>query len=118
MKEAPMSDRDNDFGAFVSGFLIGGVIGAAVALLLAPQSGEETRALIRDKSIEIKDKVEKGAADARVRAEELARDAKTKAEELQRRGQVILEEQRTRIEQAIDAGKKAAQSKRAEIGGD
>jgi gas vesicle protein len=113
-----MSDRDNDFGVFFSGFLIGGLIGAAVALLFAPQSGEETRAMIRDKSIEIKDKVEQTAADARTKAEELAKDAKAKAEELQRRGQVILEEQRTRIEQAIDAGKKAAQSKRAQISGD
>jgi gas vesicle protein len=113
-----MSDRDSDFGAFLSGFLIGGLIGAAAALLFAPQSGEETRAMIRDKSIEIKEKVEQTAEDARAKAEELARDAKTKAEELQRRGQVILEEQRTRIEHAIDAGKKAAQSKRAEIRGD
>ena len=74
--------------------------------------------MIRDKSIEIKDKVEQTPAEARTKAEELAKDAKAKAEELQRRGQVILEEQRTRIEQAIDAGKKAAQSKRAQISGD
>ena len=33
-----MSDKNGDFGAFVSGFLIGGLVGAAVALLFAPQS--------------------------------------------------------------------------------
>ncbi|MBN2678350.1 MAG: YtxH domain-containing protein, partial [Anaerolineaceae bacterium] len=38
-----MSDRD-DFGAFIVGFLAGGLAGAAVALLFAPQSGAETRA--------------------------------------------------------------------------
>ena len=48
-----MSDRD-DFGAFIVGFLVGGLTGAAVALLFAPQSGAETRALIREKAIEIK----------------------------------------------------------------
>jgi len=36
---------DNDSGiAFVSGFLLGGVIGAAIGMLLAPKSGVETRA--------------------------------------------------------------------------
>ncbi|MGH2607283.1 MAG: YtxH domain-containing protein, partial [Anaerolineales bacterium] len=53
-----MSDRDSDFGAFFSGFVIGGLVGAAVALLMAPQSGEETRHMIRDKGIELKDQVE------------------------------------------------------------
>jgi gas vesicle protein len=48
-----MSDSSADFGAFVAGFLIGGLVGAATALLLAPQSGEETRAAIRDRSIEL-----------------------------------------------------------------
>src|SRR4030067_680013 len=94
-----------------------------------PQSGEEPRAMMRDKSIELKEQVEQTAADARAqaeqfaadartRAESIAKDARIKAEELQKRGQVVLEEQKTRIEKAIDAGKKAAQSKRAENEGE
>lgn len=109
-----MADRDGEFGAFISGFVIGGLVGAAVALLLAPQSGEDTRTLIRDRSIEIRDQVEQSAAEARARAESLAAEAKTRAEELQQRGQVVLEEQKSRIEKAVDAGKKAAQRKREE----
>ena len=50
-----MSDRD-EFGAFLVGFIVGGLTGAVVSLLFAPQSGEETRALIKDKSIELRDK--------------------------------------------------------------
>ena len=50
-----MSERD-EFGAFLVGFIVGGLTGAVVALLFAPQSGEETRALIKDKSIELRDK--------------------------------------------------------------
>lgn len=103
-----MADNDGDFGSFVSGFMIGGLIGAAVALLLAPQSGEETRILIRDKSIELKDQVESTASDARVRAEELAKDARVRASEAQKSGQVVLEQQKSRIEDALEAGKKAA----------
>ena len=34
-----MSDNDS-FGAFFAGFVIGGLVGAATALLMAPQSGE------------------------------------------------------------------------------
>jgi gas vesicle protein len=50
-----MSDRD-EFGAFLVGFLVGAVSGAVVALLFAPQSGEETRAIIGERSIELRDK--------------------------------------------------------------
>ena len=96
--------QDSDFGAFVAGFFIGGLAGAAVALLLAPQSGEETQKIIRDKSIELKDKAAETAdqarvranemaAEARVRADELARQARERGEELRTRGQGIYEEQ-------------------------
>jgi gas vesicle protein len=100
-----MSDRDSDIGAFLAGFVVGGLVGAAAALLLAPQSGEETRTLIRDKSIELKTQVEETAADARAKAERLAHDAKSRAEDLQRRGQVLLDEQKARL-----GGKKGSES--------
>ncbi len=90
-----MSD-ENEFGAFFSGFLIGGLVGAAVALLLAPQSGEVTREQIRDKSIELRDQ-----------AEVMAKDAMTTAEDLQKRGQVILEEQKSRVSKTGSAEPKA-----------
>jgi len=94
-----MAERDSDIGAFITGFVVGGLVGAAVALLLAPQSGEETRTLIRDKSIELRDQATQTATDVRARAERLAQDARTKAEDLQRRGQMVLEEQKSRLEQ-------------------
>ena len=47
-----MSDRD-DFGAFLIGFIVGGLTGAITALLFAPQSGEETRIMIKDRAIEL-----------------------------------------------------------------
>lgn len=113
-----MSDRDSDFGAFISGFVIGGLVGAAVALLLAPQSGEETRTIIREKGIELKDQVEQTAAETRAKAEQLAQDARDRAQDLQKRGQVILEEQKTRIEKAVDSGKRATRSKKKDEGKD
>ena len=65
-------DERSDFGAFFAGLIIGGLVGAAMALLMAPQSGEETRIYIRDKGIELKDKASETAEIARERAEELA----------------------------------------------
>ena len=50
-----MSDNNNDLGAFLAGFVIGGLVGAATALILAPQSGEETRDQIASKSRDLRD---------------------------------------------------------------
>jgi gas vesicle protein len=78
-----MSDRD-EFGAFLVGFLVGGLSGAIVALLFAPQSGEETRALIKDKSIELRDRAQQSAEEALARAEAAAAEARARADELAR----------------------------------
>ncbi len=43
-------NTSNDLGAFLAGFVIGGLVGAATAIILAPQSGRETRAQIAAKS--------------------------------------------------------------------
>lgn len=40
-------------GFFLAGAVVGGAIGATVALLFAPQSGEETRKMIKDKATEV-----------------------------------------------------------------
>ncbi|MCP4360602.1 MAG: YtxH domain-containing protein [Chloroflexi bacterium] len=45
-----MSENSSDLGAFLAGFVIGGLVGAATAIILAPQSGQETRAQIAAKS--------------------------------------------------------------------
>lgn len=44
------------------GFLLGVGVGAGLGLLLAPATGIETREAIRDKAVEIKDKVAQSAA--------------------------------------------------------
>ncbi len=49
-----MSDNSSsDMGAFLAGFVIGGLVGAATAIILAPQSGAETRAQIAAKRDEL-----------------------------------------------------------------
>jgi gas vesicle protein len=111
-----MSERD-EFGAFLVGFIVGGLTGSVVALLFAPQSGEETRAVIRDKSIELRDKAqisaeeaiaraEAAAAEARARADELARQLRDRSKEVysdvRDRGQAVYEDVRERGKSAVE----------------
>lgn len=79
-------DDTKGIGGFLVGFILGGLVGLAVGILLAPQSGEETRTVLREKGIELK-----------VRAEDLT------------------EEGRARLEEAIEEGKEAAAKKRDEL---
>jgi len=76
-----MSDRDN-LGAFLVGFFVGSITGAVVSLLLAPQSGEETRNVIKEKAIELKDKTTVVAEDTYHKAEKVAADASEKTKTL------------------------------------
>lgn len=103
-----LMSSENKGGAFLAGVVIGSLFGAAVgatvALLFAPQPGEETRAQIRQKGIELKE-----------RAAELTEDARKKAEELQEEGRVTIETQKSRIGEAIEEGKKAAAKKKKEL---
>lgn len=66
-------------------FLAGGVTGASVALLLAPQSGRATRELMRSK------------------LNETASSARGLKDELVRRGQEIRVEARHRVDGAVSA---------------
>jgi len=102
-----MSDHD-EFGAFLVGFVVGGLAGAVTALLLAPQSGEETRTVIKEKAIELKDiaadsynevydKADDLVKTTRDKAEDLVKTTKDKAEEISRKGQVVLEEQKGKV---------------------
>ena len=71
-------------GKFFAGFIVGGAIGAIAGILLAPKSGEETRALLAD-----------GAKDAMRRADETVKQIQSKADDvvsdMQRKGEEIKE---------------------------
>lgn len=50
-----MSENNNELGSFLAGFVIGGLVGAATALILTPQSGQDTRSQIAGKSQELRE---------------------------------------------------------------
>ena len=93
-----MSDNSSELGSFLAGFIIGGLVGAAVALLTAPQSGEETRKYISDKSIELKNTAVEKAEQARAKAEAAATEAQHYADDLKKRSQELYADQKTKLQ--------------------
>lgn len=77
-------------------FLLGGFIGAAVALLLAPRSGEEIRRLLAAKTREGTDYVANRT-----------KDVSEKTTGLIDRGKELLQQQRDQLAAALEAGKQA-----------
>jgi gas vesicle protein len=55
----------DDGGTVVIAFVLGAVTGAAVALLMAPASGEETRRILADKAREGRERANEAARQAR-----------------------------------------------------
>lgn len=109
-----MSD-DSHGWEFFTGFLLGTVVGAAAALLLAPQTGEETREVIRERGIELQGRMGQTSEEARSRASDFATEARSRAADAQDRSRTLLADQKSRLQDAIDQGKEAAQQKRDEL---
>lgn len=54
---------------FTAGLLLGGLVGAAAVLLLAPRSGAETRRLLRERIEKIMEEARRAAAERRAELE-------------------------------------------------
>lgn len=96
------------------GLLVGGLTGAAAMLLLAPQSGQQTRNQIREKGIQLRDQTTAGVKhvleQARIETDGMAAGVREKAGELKHLGQDKLVHQMDRVSAALDAGKKAVKA--------
>jgi gas vesicle protein len=103
-------NRDSGFG-FLSGLIIGGLFGAVLAIVLAPQSGEETRDLIRGKAHEAKNKALDLAYDMKDRAATMADDLRAQADQLTQMSRQAYDSALAKLNDAVDTGRKAAQSK-------
>jgi gas vesicle protein len=91
MTEQEMTRGGRNSGPFLPAFLIGGLIGATTALLMAPQSGEKTRTMLRDKGTQLRDK-----------GLELKDNLVDKAEEVRARAEQAVADTRGRVSQVAD----------------
>lgn len=94
----------------LTGIVVGGLIGATAMMLLAPRSGEEMRAEIKDKAIDLRDRTTEGVKDtvSQVvsKAEHLKGGLKGRSHDIKERGQDVLIEQLDRVAEAVEAAKK------------
>ncbi len=89
-------DSDGNAALVLVAFVMGAVTGAAVALLCAPATGEETRRMLNERAREGRDL----AVGAAQRGRSMAVDAA-------QRGRDFVREQREQLTEAIDRGKAA-----------
>src|SRR5690349_7489727 len=93
---------EDNGGSRFAFFLAGLGIGALLALLFAPNSGEETRNLIAQKASEGKDYMTNKSKEIRRQAEELVD-----------RGKDLVAQQKDQLQAALEAGKQAYQEEKA-----
>jgi gas vesicle protein len=74
MEERTIVVKRAGFGTFLRGALIG----AGIALLLAPRSGRETRDMLSERGMEMRDKANEIVQDTRGRAQNYIYDARNK----------------------------------------
>ena len=64
--------KNDGGGSFAFGLIVGGLVGAAAALLLAPKKGSETRSDLLERSAAMRSRAEEIAAQARTQAQDRA----------------------------------------------
>src|SRR5436190_24082539 len=83
-------DDSGAAGTIIVAFVLGAVTGAAVALLMAPATGEETRRVLADK----------------------AREGRQRASEATRQGREFVNRQKDNITSAVERGREAYEQAR------
>ena len=91
-------------GSLILAFFVGGVVGAGVALLFAPQSGKETRHKIKELADETKEK-----------ASEYTEQVKGKVTSTLGKGKELFEEKKSLVTTAISAGKEAYEKEKEKL---
>ena len=105
-----MSDnkQGSTLGPFLLGAVTGGVVGAAVALLLAPSSGEHVRKSLGERLDDLADNVAGVMQKATGAANEVASDSFDEGERIIRAARSRVEELIDEADRTIDSARKAA----------
>ncbi len=104
--------KGTNVGEKVFYFVMGGIVGATVALLFAPKSGVETRELIAKKAKETKDTSSEKIKELQEKLKEAKEKISEQATELSKRGKELLDKKKEVLSSAIEAGKKAYKSEK------
>lgn len=102
--DVPYIVIERDGGGQIGGFLVGALLGAGLALLFAPKSGEETQAELRERALKLRD-----AAEDRMR--EAQRNLEGRLDHAREGVQSRVNE----VREAVDAGRSAAHEARGDL---
>jgi gas vesicle protein len=113
-------------GAVIFSFFLGGLVGAGVALLLAPKPGRETRQKIKELAEEVKGRAEGYYEQAREKATSTVDKGKEFVEKNKslvtsviesgiEKGKDFVEKKKTLVTSAVEAGVEAYQREKGKI---
>jgi gas vesicle protein len=106
-----IEQKDSGIGSF----LLGLAVGAGVALLFAPRSGEETRRDIQRRARKVTDQAQDLVSDLTDTVGNTFQQAKSSVEEKIDAARDAVELKRRQVSHAVDAGRAAAQQAREEL---
>lgn len=79
---------------FLAGFIVGGAIGAIAGVLLAPKSGEETRAMIADTTKDVLKRADETVKEIQEKADDVVSDMQKKGDEIKEKLQNLIKQQK------------------------
>lgn len=100
---------------FAWGFLLGAFTGAAVAMIAAPQTGDEVRDVLYARSRETTGRVRDAAEDLAEAAKIFSAEVQASVGEMIERGKAVIEVARSTLDQAVDEGRRAANEQRESL---
>ena len=106
--------NEQDSGSTLFAFLSGALVGAGVALLFAPQTGDQARDRLRNYAERTREHLGQWSDDAKDRFNRVAE----KGREVAQKGREIIEKQGAAVNDALKAGREAMQAERERHGGD
>jgi gas vesicle protein len=104
-----------DYRKIAGAFLIGGIIGAAVAILYAPQSGRQTRKDIAKTARRVQKETVHLVEDAIESINDFAGDVKEKVTDIIDQGKDLSDSAKKEILKNLESGQKAIEKQRKRI---
>lgn len=101
--------------AGVGPFLVGLAVGAGIALLFAPRSGEATRRDIKRRAVRVRRAAEQVASDMADSVSDSFNDARRRVEEKLDAAREAVDVKRQQVQRAMEAGRAAAKQAREEL---
>lgn len=107
--------RSDDAAKVAGAFLIGGMIGAVVALLYAPQSGRETRKDIAKTARRVKKDALELVDETIETMNEFAEDTKERVSELIEQGAELSAKAKEEVVKTLEQGQKAIEKQKKRV---